>query len=194
VGLVPLTYSILKTMLFGEQKLDTSNRNCECARCSDLIQKRQKVHSKTWMRPGFYFKVFIALSLWFVWYLTAVQISKIEPLKSFDPFQILGIEPGSDMKVIKKAYRNLSLLKHPDKNPDDPLAVTEFIQITKAYTTLTDETARQNWEKYGNPDGPGSFQVAIALPRFLLQKDYHVSVLIAFFVVLLVVIPGFFYL
>lgn len=98
------------------------------------------------------------------------------------------------MKVIKKAYRNLSLLKHPDKNPDDPLAVTEFIQITKAYTTLTDETARQNWEKYGNPDGPGSFQVAIALPRFLLQKDYHVSVLIAFFVVLLIVIPGFFYL
>jgi translocation protein SEC63 len=59
---------------------------------------------------------------------------------------------------------------------------------------LTDDTARQNWEKYGNPDGPGSFQVAIALPRFLLQKDYHVSVLIAFFVVLLIVIPGFFYL
>jgi curved DNA-binding protein CbpA len=25
-------------------------------------------------------------------------------------------------------------LKHPDKNPDDPLAVTEFIKITKAYT------------------------------------------------------------
>jgi len=38
------------------------------------------------MRPGFYFKVFLAVLLWFVWYLTAVQISKIEPLKSFDPF------------------------------------------------------------------------------------------------------------
>jgi curved DNA-binding protein CbpA len=24
-------------------------------------------------------------------------------------------------------------LKHPDKNPDDPLAATEFILITKAY-------------------------------------------------------------
>lgn len=145
------------------------------------------------MRPGFYFKVAFTLSLWIVWYLTAEQISKIEPLKSFDPYQILGIEPTAELKTIKKAYRNLSLLKHPDKNPDDPLAVTQFIQITKAYTTLTDDTARQNWEKYGNPDGPGSFQVAIALPRFLLQKDYAVSVLVAFFLVLLILIPGFFY-
>lgn len=101
---------------------------------------------------------------------------------------------GAESAVIKRAYRKLSLLKHPDKNPDDPLAVTEFIQITKAYTTLTDDTARANWEKYGNPDGPGSFQVAIALPRFLLQKEYQITVLSCFFVVLLIIIPGVFYL
>jgi translocation protein SEC63 len=92
------------------------------------------VHSKTWMRPGFYVKCGLVLFFWFVWYLTADQISKIKPLKSFDPFQILGVDPGAEMKDIKKAYRRLSLIKHPDKNPDDPLAVTEFIQITKAYT------------------------------------------------------------
>lgn len=40
------------------------------------------------------------------------------------------------MSVIKKSYRKLSLLRHPDKNPDDPLAVTEFIQITKAYAVM----------------------------------------------------------
>ena len=86
------------------------------------------------MRPGFYIKVGLVLFFWFVWYLTADQISKIEPLKSFDPYQILGVEPTAGLKDIKKAYRRLSLIKHPDKNPDDPLAVTEFIQITKAYT------------------------------------------------------------
>lgn len=73
------------------------------------------------------------LSLWFLWYLTADQISKIKPLKSFDPYQILGVEVGAEQAVIKRAYRKLSLIKHPDKNPDDPLAVSEFIQITKAY-------------------------------------------------------------
>lgn len=86
------------------------------------------------MRKGFYVKVVLVVFFWFVWALTADQISKIKPLKSFDPFQILGIEPGAEIKDIKKAYRRLSLIKHPDKNPDDPLAVTEFIQITKAYT------------------------------------------------------------
>lgn len=89
-------------------------------------------------------------------------------MKTFDPFQILDVDPSADTATIKRAYRKLSLLKHPDKNPDDPLAVTEFIQITKAYSALTDDAARANWEKYGNPDGPGSFHVAIALPRFLL--------------------------
>jgi translocation protein SEC63 len=58
---------------------------------------------------------------------------------------------------------------------------------------LTDETAKENYKKYGNPDGPGSFQVAIALPRFLLNKEYQISVLAAFFVVLLILIPGWFY-
>jgi translocation protein SEC63 len=92
------------------------------------------VYSKSWIRPGFFFKVAICVGLWFVWYLTADQISQIKPLKSFDPYQILGVDPGAEMSVIKKTYRRLSLQKHPDKNPDDPLAVTEFIQITKAYT------------------------------------------------------------
>jgi translocation protein SEC63 len=79
------------------------------------------------MRTSFYIKVGVAICLWLLWALTADQISKIEPLKSFDPFQILGVEPGAEMSVVKKAYRRLSLIKHPDKNPDDPLAVTEFI-------------------------------------------------------------------
>jgi translocation protein SEC63 len=32
---------------------------------------------------------------------------------------------------------------------------------------MTDEKARENFLKYGNPDGKGSFAVGIALPRFL---------------------------
>ena len=58
---------------------------------------------------------------------------------------------------------------------------------------MTDDTARENFQKYGNPDGPGSYNVAIALPRALLEKDNQISVLLAAFFVLLVIIPGFVY-
>ena len=125
---VPLSLSILKTMLTGEKKIvEHGTKNCDCKRCVEVLKAREKVHKKTWMRPGFYFKIAFCLALWGVWYLTADQISMVKPLRSFDPYQILGVDPGADQKVIKKAYRSLSLLKHPDKNPDDPLAVTEFI-------------------------------------------------------------------
>ena len=91
---------------------------------------------------------------------------------------------------MKKAYRQLSREKHPDKNPDNPEAVNEFITITKAYTIMTDEKARENFLKYGNPDGKGTMAVGIALPNFLQKKEYQIQVLVAFFVIIIIIIPG----
>lgn len=65
--------------------------------------------------------------------------------------------------------------------------------MTKAYNVLTDEVAFENFKKYGNPDGPGSYSVAIALPRYLLQKENQIMVLSCAFFILLVVIPGMLY-
>ena len=49
---------------------------------------------------------------WFVSFFLASQV------KVFEPFSILGIEPGVSDSDIKKAYRRLSIQYHPDKNPD----------------------------------------------------------------------------
>jgi molecular chaperone DnaJ len=35
--------------------------------------------------------------------------------------------PGASVADIKRKYRKLSREKHPDKNPDNPQAVNEFI-------------------------------------------------------------------
>ena len=61
---------------------------------------------------------------------------------------------------------------------------------------MTDETARTNWELYGNPDGPrrGSVSVAIAMPRLFLVKRHQVKILLTGFSVLLIAVPLFFYL
>ena len=41
-------------------------------------------------------------------------------------YDILGIPKDSKPDEIKKAYRRLALLKHPDKCPDDPKAAENF--------------------------------------------------------------------
>jgi translocation protein SEC63 len=94
-----------------------------------------------------------------------------EAIQGFDPYEIMEVTSDTSMSDIKRIYRKKSLLMHPDKNPDDPNANQKFIELTKAYTTLTDEEAFNNYKKFGNPDGRGAMHVAIALPRFLLKKD-----------------------
>ena len=43
---------------------------------------------------------------------------------------------------------------HFSEDKENPLAPVLFQQVSKAYSALTDEAARKNYEKYGNPDGP----------------------------------------
>lgn len=58
---------------------------------------------------------------------------------------------------------------------------------------MTDPVARDNFLKFGSPDGYGNFHVSIALPHFLEHKDYQLLVLIVFFVLIIIIIPGYFY-
>ena len=57
---------------------------------------------------------------------------------------------------------------------------------------MTDPKARENFLKFGNPDGRGSMAVSIALPNFLQQKEYQLQVLIIFFILVIFVVPYWF--
>ena len=57
---------------------------------------------------------------------------------------------------------------------------------------MTDEKARENFLKYGNPDGKGSFAVGIALPNFLQKEEYQIQILVAFFILLIIIVPSMF--
>eukprot|EP01006_Ploeotia_vitrea_P035406 TRINITY_DN65873_c7_g5_i1.p2 TRINITY_DN65873_c7_g5~~TRINITY_DN65873_c7_g5_i1.p2 ORF type:complete len:751 (-),score=471.11 TRINITY_DN65873_c7_g5_i1:2237-4201(-) len=106
----------------------------------------------------------------------------------FNPYEILDIEIGASVPQIKRAYRKKSLVYHPDKNPGDKDAERRFIEVSKAYQTLTDDAARENFEKYGNPDGPTAVSVTIGLPSFLTSSENEVTVLLAY-VVALIMLP-----
>jgi len=84
--------------------------------------KKKEAYSQTFNK-AFYFKLMVAAFFWMLWYKNLTVVLAIESLQSFDPFGILGITTEATLKDIKKAYRRLSLEMHPDKNPDNPLAV-----------------------------------------------------------------------
>ena len=73
-----------------------------------------------------------------------------------DYYKILGIDKKSSSEDIKRAYRKLASLHHPDKGGD----TAQFQEIQEAYATLSDINKRQ---QYDNPkpqfnfagDGPG---------------------------------------
>jgi translocation protein SEC63 len=136
------------------------------------MKKRATIYRCSWFNTWFALKLLFIIALWGLCYQCYEVVKDIEPLKTFVPNEILGVETDATVAQVKKAYRKLSREKHPDKNPDNPDAVEEFISITKAYTIMTDEKARENFLKFGNPDGKGSMAVGIALPKFLQNQDY----------------------
>ena len=107
--------------------------NCETTWFQNLVKTKSKLVKKSIWTKAFVFRIVVGLFLWYLWFLNYKMVASIEGLQSFDPYQILEIDSAADIKAIRKQYRQMSLLKHPDKNPDNPLAVQEFIRLTKAY-------------------------------------------------------------
>lgn len=64
-------------------------------------------------------------------------------------YDILGVNPKSSKDEIKKAYRNLSMKYHPDKN-DDPNSTQTFQKINDAWQTLGDDEKRNQYNMMQN--------------------------------------------
>ncbi|KAI6382702.1 hypothetical protein MCOR25_000514 [Pyricularia grisea] len=64
-------------------------------------------------------------------------------------YDTLGVQPTATELEIKKAYRKLAIVHHPDKNPNDPKAHEKFQEIGEAYQVLSDQDLRKAYDKYG---------------------------------------------
>ncbi|MFT4746046.1 MAG: curved DNA-binding protein [Congregibacter sp.] len=74
-----------------------------------------------------------------------------------DYYKILGVEENAELKDIKKAYRKLALMFHPDMNPDSG-AEEKFKQVAEAYEVLKDDTKRAEYDdmkRYGSSSEQG---------------------------------------
>ncbi|RXG60344.1 DnaJ-like protein subfamily C member 8 [Armadillidium vulgare] len=63
---------------------------------------------------------------------------------NLNPFQVLEVDPTTPVEEIKKKFRRLSILVHPDKNPDDKeRAQRAFDELTKSWRVLENDETRK---------------------------------------------------
>ncbi|RPJ38154.1 MAG: J domain-containing protein, partial [Deltaproteobacteria bacterium] len=73
---------------------------------------------------------------------------------SKDYYRILGVSREASPEEIKKAFRQLALQCHPDRNPGDQHAEDRFKEVSEAYGVLIDPEKRQNYD-FIRERGPG---------------------------------------
>lgn len=59
-----------------------------------------------------------------------------------DYYSILDLPPGASLDDVKKAYRRLAMLYHPDKNQGNAYAAAHFQEVREAYDVLSDPDKR----------------------------------------------------
>ncbi|MDX9715538.1 MAG: molecular chaperone DnaJ [Dissulfurispiraceae bacterium] len=70
-----------------------------------------------------------------------------------DYYGTLGLEKGASPEEIKKAFRQLAMKYHPDRNQGDKAAEEKFKEINEAYSCLCDPEKRNNYDRFGSADG-----------------------------------------
>ena len=72
-----------------------------------------------------------------------------------DYYKTLGVAKGASADEIKKSYRKLARKYHPDANEGDAKAEERFKEISEAYTVLSDEKRRKEYDEARSLFGSG---------------------------------------
>ena len=80
-----------------------------------------------------------------------------------DYYSILGLEPGASINDIRKAYKKLSKIWHPDKHPNCITCKEKFLQITKAHESLIKNNENSSLKN----------SLFTSHPIILTSKNYH---------------------
>lgn len=98
-----------------------------------------------------------------------------------DYYSILDLSPSATGEEIKKAYRRLAHLYHPDKQANDLYASARFAEIKEAYETLSnpvrkDHYLQQRWFAQSSGQRIGTEIISpVTILKKMLDLDRYVS-------------------
>ena len=72
-----------------------------------------------------------------------------------DYYEVLGVGRTAGEVEIKKAYRQLAMQFHPDRNRGNKDAEERFKEVSEAYAVLSDPDKRAHFDRFGTA-GPGA--------------------------------------
>ncbi|KAI5962431.1 SEC63 [Candida pseudojiufengensis] len=200
--LIPITINYFATLLstsdptkinskiIGSIKEDAETLKID--NLNDIKSFRNKQRSSKILNKSL---IIIVLGWATVIYLGLYVTKETDMTGLFDPYTILDVSFTASEKEIKSHYRKLSLKYHPDKLPRDLTEEArlkmeqEYIKLTSAYKALTDEVTRENFIRYGHPDGEQPITHGIALPQFLVEGKYSAIVVVIYFILIGILLP-----
>ena len=69
-----------------------------------------------------------------------------------DYYALLDVPQNASPEALKRAYRRMAHLHHPDANPDDPEAPDRFRRVAEAYAILSDQDQKGAYDRLGTPE------------------------------------------
>lgn len=67
-----------------------------------------------------------------------------------DYYGVLGVDRNADEAQLKKAYRELAMKYHPDRNPGDQEAAEKMTELNEAYAVLCNGEKKLLYDTYGH--------------------------------------------
>lgn len=90
-----------------------------------------------------------------------------------DYYEVLGVSKNADENELKKAYRQMALKYHPDKNPGDKEAEEKFKEAAEAYEVLNNPEKRRRYDQFGHAglgnSGSGGFSGGMTIEDIFSQ-------------------------